>query len=299
MRCGFWRYKECEGLSEAGLKLVTNMDVWFCKNCSSEWMLEKEENSRMKEELRGLKMKNAEINNKVKDFENKWSKEVDESDEADPSPENKQGEREAGEKPTGMLHIKDEIKKLRKANEEFKEMIVNLEEKWESREEEMIKKVMDKVVEHLGEIQEKEKKKKNIIIFNIPESKKAEIGDRVSDDKKKCEEVFQGALRIRDAKIERIFRIGRENNGKIRPVIVELSEVETKWELIKRSKCLKDEDNPEMKQVIIAPDLTRKEREENDKLREELKQRRQNGGRWIIRKGKVIKLHNGDEERDN
>ena len=54
-----------------------------------------------------------------------------------------------------------------------------------------------------------------------------------------------------------------------------------------------------LKQVIVAPDLTRKEREKNDKLREELKHRRQTGGRWIIRKGKVIKLHNGDEERVN
>ena len=164
----------------------------------------------------------------------------------------------------------------------------------------MLKKVMDKVVERLRASRRRKRKRRTLLSLIFPKARRLRSETGYLMIKKKCEEVFQDVvLGVRDAKNERIFRIGRGNNGKIRSAIVELSEVETKWELIKRSKCLKDEDNSGLKQVIIAPDLTRKEREENDKLREELKQRRQTGGRWIIRKGKVIKLHNGDEERDN
>lgn len=68
-------------------------------------------------------------------------------------------------------------------------------------------------------------------------------------------------------------------------------------------KCSKNLRNPScagIKQVIIVPALTRKEREENNKLREELKLRRQAEGKWVIRKGKIIKFHDEPEvEKEN
>ncbi|MPC77788.1 hypothetical protein E2C01_072255 [Portunus trituberculatus] len=280
------------------------MDTWFCRPCSAEWKMDKKEHARMREELKGLNHKNVEISNKMKVLENRcnsWSKEVEDSDETEfPLECNpKKGEKDARDKQhSDMASIKEEKKKFRQDNENFIDMIVSLENRWEKREEEIIKKVMDKVAEHMGEIQEKEKKK-NIIVFNVPESKKKETRERVADDVKKCEEVFPEALEVRDAKIERIYRIGKGNNDKARPIIVELNEAEAKWKLVKRAKNLKNASHARIKQVIIAPDLTRKEREENDKLREELKLRRQAGGKWIIRKGKVIKLHDEPEkERD-
>ena len=46
----------------------------------------------------------------------------------------------------------------------------------------------------------------------------------------------------------------------------------------------------------MAADMTRKEREENATLREELKQRRERGGKWITRKNKITQVR---EEEDN
>ena len=43
-------------------------------------------------------------------------------------------------------------------------------------------------------------------------------------------------------------------------------------------------------------DLTKKEREESAKLREELKNKRKEGGRWIIKKGKIVKLDDQGNE---
>ncbi|MPC97085.1 hypothetical protein E2C01_092376 [Portunus trituberculatus] len=132
-RCGFWRHKECEGLTEAGLKLVTSMDTWFCKPCSAEWKVDKKEYARMREELKGLKHKNVEISNKIKVLENRcnsWSKEVEDSDETELPLEcnPKKGEKDARDRQhSDMASIKEEIKKLRQDNENFRDMIVNLE----------------------------------------------------------------------------------------------------------------------------------------------------------------------------
>ena len=60
--------------------------------------------------------------------------------------------------------------------------------------------------------------------------------------------------------------------------------------MIKRSKELKELDNPDIKNIFIAPDLTKKEREEQYKLKEELREKRDEGGKWIIKKDKAVKL---------
>ena len=93
-------------------------------------------------------------------------------------------------------------------------------------------------------------------------------------------------------------RIGREARGKARPVIIELNEVWVKWELVKRGKNLKEDRDDINQKVIIAPDLTRKEREENERLREELRERRNSGGKWTIKKGKVIQISTETKERN-
>ncbi|KAK3887870.1 hypothetical protein Pcinc_008020 [Petrolisthes cinctipes] len=154
-------------------------------------------------------------------------------------------------------------------------------------------------MENLEEEREREKKRNNIIMFNVPESRKTEISEITYEDRERCEEIFQGKLGVKDVKIQRIFRIGRITTGKVRPVIMEMNEVGIKWELVKRSKKLKNDDDQVTQKIIIAPDLTKREREENDRLREESRHKRQNGGQWIIRKGKVVRMHEVAESRSD
>lgn len=159
-------------------------------------------------------------------------------------------------------------------------------------------------MENITEMKEKEKRKKNLVLFNIPENKKEEASESIKEDQRKCDELFQDILGVKDAEIYQIIRLGRTKPSRTgdrpRPVLVEMNEVGVKWALVKKSKELKDNDNSAIKEVIITPDLTRKEREENDKLREELKKRRSEGGQWIIRKGRVVRLHSsrGDAAED-
>ena len=52
----------------------------------------------------------------------------------------------------------------------------------------------------------------------------------------------------------------------------------------------------EYRRIMIVPDLTIKEREENRKLREELRRRREDGERGlIIRKGRIVEMMREEE----
>ncbi|KAK3886243.1 hypothetical protein Pcinc_009597 [Petrolisthes cinctipes] len=301
-KCKYWLHKECEGLTEAGLKVAKTREVWFCKICSYKWMNDEQENAKLREELRAVKSKNTEISEKMVALEEKWSRNKDKED-----PEEE--ERDTGTKgmcgsePTrgerkDMDSIREEVKELRADNYSLKKTIENLEKKWDKRDEEIVRKVTERMMENLEEEREREKKRNNIIMFNVPESRKTEISEITYEDRERCEEIFQGKLGVKDAKIQRIFRIGRITTGKVRPVIMEMNEVGIKWELVKRSKKLKNNDDQVTQKIIIAPDLTKREREENDRLREELRHKRQNGGQWIIRKGKVVRMHEvvGEQE---
>ena len=58
-----------------------------------------------------------------------------------------------------------------------------------------------------------------------------------------------------------------------------------------KGKQLRNSVGSEIKRISIAPDLTKKEREENNRLLDELSERRAQGGKWIIRRGKLVRLH--------
>ena len=59
---------------------------------------------------------------------------------------------------------------------------------------------------------------------------------------------------------------------------------------MRKAKNLKNTGNEAMKQAIIVPDLTKKEREKDKELRQELKEKREAGEEgWYIRKGQLCR----------
>ena len=106
--------------------------------------------------------------------------------------------------------------------------------------------------------------------------------------------IFEKGVGIRGVMIKGIIRLGKRdiNNNqfnKPRPMLVKLDSEEQKWEILKNAKNLARAAE-EMKRCIIAPDLTKKEREQDTILRNELKERRNNGDNtWIIRRGQLVK----------
>ena len=108
------------------------------------------------------------------------------------------------------------------------------------------------------------------------------------NDKEKIETIIYDGLEIRETNVEEIFRIGKRENTRDRPIIVKFKNFKQKWDTIKKSKLLNRKEA--FKTIRIYPDLTKTERIEERKLLEQLKKKKEEGEMdWTIRKGKLVR----------
>ena len=198
---------------------------------------------------------------------------------------------------------KREITKSNGIGENFAERLGRLESKVQQIEITNKEKISDettkKVLENVKEREDRQKKERNLILFNVPEPKKQlNENQKIREDIKRCDILFKREMRFYNVEIEEITRMGRESderNGirnKPRPLLVKLREAKNKWRIIANAKWLRESSFEGIRKVSIAPDMTKKEREENKKLREEVSLRRENGENIKIHRGKIITLDN-------
>jgi len=117
-------------------------------------------------------------------------------------------------------------------------------------------------------LSECERKKNNIIVYNLPEAPKQ------SSEEQSFADLCKHIVKV-DLKIQKIFRIGRKDSNRIRPLLVCFTSEETKLTVLSSAPRLCFHDD--YKKVCISPDMTKFERVKHKKLVEELKQRRQQG----------------------
>ena len=156
----------------------------------------------------------------------------------------------------------------------------------------MGEKVSDFVKEGIQEMREREFRKRNIIIHNVPMSKSKELKTRIHQDYKRFEYLCKDGLELKDkVKVKKITRLGKKED-KSRPMRVFLESEENVSEIFKTAKNLKDKEK--FKDVNIVPDRTFLEREENKRLHQ-LKEQKQaesdrlgDGLTWMVKRGKVV-----------
>ena len=112
---------------------------------------------------------------------------------------------------------------------------------------------------------ELERRKLNVVIVNMKESEEREIEKRIKHDMEICIELFRNGLGIIDIKPERIDRIGRKMEGRVRPMLVKVKSEEERWQILKRNTKLRNNEN--YKRVFINKDMSREEREKDRRLR--------------------------------
>ena len=197
-----------------------------------------------------------------------------------------------------IKQLDERIKTLAKENKELKVRIQALEEKWELFKEELkeetvkctMERVSQEMEKHLEEMEERSKRKNNIVLYNVPESTKEDSKERQTDDLVKCCDLFEGSLKVSDIRIEGVIRMGKKENGRKRPLLVKLANEREKKSILANAKNLKGEENPWKKRVGISKDMTKKERDQDIKAREELKAKRAAGDQtWYIKNGKLQK----------
>ena len=141
---------------------------------------------------------------------------------------------------------------------------------------------------------EKEKRKLNVVMHNIPESDGGNYTERMEMDKGKFQEVIKDGLRL-NARVTKAYRVVKPGHEKPRLLIVGLENAEVKADILKLAPQLRMSDR--WRGVFISPDLTWKEREEGRKLREELRRRTNSGEEdLVIRRGRIVRRETQDHQ---
>lgn len=208
---------------------------------------------------------------------------------------------------TEVKRNNEKIRELEKKNELMESKVKILEENWgilrkEILEEavakvktevgeDLVKRTAKYVMEQMKEDNERDKKKENIIMYNVEESKMENIDERIKEDAKRVCDIYDNSLEVREYTIEKIIRLGKREDGRNRPLLIKLRNEREKWNIIKNAKKLKHERAEDKKRVGISLDLTEKERDIDRKLRTELKERRDNGEVGLyIKNGKLARV---------
>lgn len=165
-------------------------------------------------------------------------------------------------------------------------------------EEEVTKKVMDNlrlevkdiVSEELKERYDKEKRKNNIVLYNIQEVEGESEEANKEDDLIKCKTVLQQVRVEREVNVRGVIRLGKKVQGKARPMLVRLGDESMKWNVMRNLKNLKFTQMQWVKKVSVTKDLTLKEREESKRLWEQLQEKRRQGeDGWFIKNDKLMR----------
>jgi hypothetical protein len=134
-----------------------------------------------------------------------------------------------------------------------------------------------------------ERRKCNLVIHGMPETDaEQDVGCVV--------EMMDEVLHMDFTRnVDKVERIGRLVEGRVRPLRVMLKRLEGKKEILARAKLLKEVEK--FKKMFISPDLTRKQQEKDKELRRQLKLIRETGVMGArIKNGKVIKNETGGRE---
>ena len=157
--------------------------------------------------------------------------------------------------------------------------------------------LMKSVAEHMVELQEREKRKFNVLIRGVPEV--LESAPNSDDTVKVRVNLFQRAMGIPADQIPAnaivsTRRVGRPSQDYPRHIIVTLDSIKTKIMILKaapnlRGKAL-DNDGPHRPSfgLFVSPDYTKMQQEQQKCLRDEVKRRRAVGERVKIFRDQVV-----------
>ncbi|MEW8543135.1 MAG: hypothetical protein AB2693_06330, partial [Candidatus Thiodiazotropha sp.] len=154
------------------------------------------------------------------------------------------------------------------------------------KEEILDKKIENKVKEILQDQKELEYRKCNLIAFRVKElSETASREENFNNDSLVLNDIMN-ELKV-ESPITNIVRHGKEQRGKTRPLQFTVKDVQTKNEILKRAKALKNSNDMRLKEIFIVPDRTPKQREELKVKLREVKERRDKGENVALINGMI------------
>ena len=291
--CSEWICKECSCVSDSlyDLAIKTSMKINFmCKDCDEElpqirdWVKLKIKQEKMEEEIKNIK---ASIDTNTKKIQNQ--SEQNSSFQA------------------RLTKVELLLEKNQLDNEEFPPMLAindvtkTLAQKLSSQESTTNK--LDEQIQHQQEQKAEEKRQAaraaNLIIYGIPEEEDSEES-QMKQDFLTLQEVISDRVSLITSDIKDMIRLGPKKENQIRPIKITCTSLEKRKEILTNNKNLRIENelfpfceckrNPgNHMHINITNDKTQKQREDEAKLRQELRARRATGEQLIIKQGKIVK----------
>ena len=140
---------------------------------------------------------------------------------------------------------------------------------------------MDELV---NELELRQRKANSVVVFGLPESTTGSVKEKIEHDMNETRKLIQFLDVQLDCEISECRRIGKPNRNGSRILRVDLSSLNSKSVLLRRSKTLK---NSPFHNVFIKPDLTPMQQRIDSSLRKELKERRDKGEDVVLYKGQI------------
>ena len=140
-------------------------------------------------------------------------------------------------------------------------------------------------------IEEREKRRSNIILFRLPESTSDEPIVRKKDDETKVKSMLDGLPDRGKLEIKSLYRLGRRTDEKARPLKVIMGNQTMRDDVLSGFRDGKlDLSSYDEGSIQFSRDRTKAEREDYRKLRKELNDRKEKGeSDLIIRNGRIMK----------
>ena len=146
------------------------------------------------------------------------------------------------------------------------------------------------VTSAIDEYMDREKRKCNLILYNIPETTTSvESADGVKKDSETFKELVSSIMDkgISNLQIIKAIRLCKLTSAKPKPLLISIHDELCKREILRSAYKLSK--TPKWSNIYVSPDYTRKERETNKVLREELKRCKENGEVNLgIRNGMIV-----------
>jgi len=129
------------------------------------------------------------------------------------------------------------------------------------------------------ELDDRERRKNNVIIYNLPETSPQQDEKWFTD---LCKAVFDIGI-----KVTKILRLGKPTEDKTRPLLIVLENLSHKEFIVSHSHYLRR--HSQYNNIYVSADMTKFQRDKHRKLVQELKQRRGRGEKNLtILNGEIV-----------
>ena len=301
--CGKWHHAKCVGITTETYKFLkaccaeassdssptSNGGVmWFCQDCmgpatqmikniSAIQKRQEDIEEELKQATRRMNSMELEIKDNKKDTDSKIN---------DNQKEIKDLEKEMSDMNVKLQMVQEDVS-MNHENVKWSDIVnqaVDSKLETVSAGINMMEKSIEETRIKTQEIRDKEDRRNNIILYNVPESQPGSYEEVMKHDNEyflqMCEEVF--GLDVAKEDVKKLYRIGRRGTV-ARPLFIQLSSGMLKNNIMETTFKLRKVEK--FKHIIVAHDMTKMEREECKRLVGEAKEReaQETTGEYIYR----------------